>query len=187
MIESITVPAPPLHSSALRAIERAVSDDRTIGLAAALAAIAQDDGFSAELFPPVRADHYTRRLLHTDARRGYSIIGMTWAPNQQTAIHDHAGCWGAEVVVRGAMLETTYELLSLDRSVTLHESTQRHLAQNRVSPIVPGYDHHRMTNDGDTIAHTLHVYVGKLATVNAYDVDEDGTFVLNSIRLAFDE
>ena len=55
---------------------------------------------------------YARRLLHRDESGRYTIVVMTWGPDQKTALHDHAGIWCVECVVDGNM-----EVAQYDRSL----------------------------------------------------------------------
>lgn len=58
----------------------------------------------------IKRDSYARRLLLRDESTGYTVVVMTWAPGQATPIHDHAGIWCVEDVVRGEICVTRYKI-----------------------------------------------------------------------------
>ena len=90
-------------------IARAVAMDRATTLATVLAALGQSGAFAEPaLFAPPADGHYTRGRIWTDPDGRFTVVGMTWLPGQGTPVHDHAGRWGAELVVRGTMHETSY-------------------------------------------------------------------------------
>src|SRR5262249_51910930 len=95
------------------------------------------------------ADHYARRLIHRDDARGYSIVAMTWGPNQGTPVHDHGGLWCVEGVFKGSIEVQQYEM-------TAHES-ERFRFERRGSfqagigsagCLIPPHEYHAIRNAG---------------------------------------
>ncbi len=98
----------------------------------------------------VRRD-YVRHTLHTEAT--FSVQAVVWRPGQVTEIHDHL-VWCSFMVLQGAETETLYAIDG-DRLVELG---QQHRPTGSVSGAAPPDDIHRVTNTGDDVAITLHVY-----------------------------
>ncbi len=67
------------------------------------------DDAELKRFVGVLPDKYARRPVHRS--RHFDILVLTWAPGQQTPIHNHAGNCGWVRLVRGQIAEETYELV----------------------------------------------------------------------------
>lgn len=96
---------------------------------------------------------YARTQLYGDGR--ITVLALTWAPGAVTPIHDHhcSCCFG---VVSGAIRETWFRALD-DRRAIMTGSRLRGPAD--VACMLPtGPNLHRMTNEGDAEAVTIHLY-----------------------------
>jgi predicted metal-dependent enzyme (double-stranded beta helix superfamily) len=102
-------------------------------------------------------DRTTSHVLH--AEQEFTVSAVVWRPGQTTSIHDHL-VWCSFVVLSGAETETLYELGG-DR---LGEAGTRHRPVGSVSAAAPPDDIHRVSNTGDDVAITLHVYGADLST-----------------------
>jgi len=96
---------------------------------------------------------YRQHLLHVPDDGAYSLVAVVWLPGQTTPVHDHIA-WCVVGVHEGEERETRYRtvgehLVELDRVVS---------PQGSVAGLVPPGDIHRVTNDGDRTAISLHVY-----------------------------
>lgn len=117
-----------------------------------------------ELHP---GDHsYARHVLHADPAGRFAILGLVWRPGQATPAHDHR-CWCVLSVHRGRLREEHYALTKRlpDGSVVATGSRALKIGEtSRAEPESPFA--HRIVNDGDETAISIHVY-GVDAAVNA--------------------
>jgi predicted metal-dependent enzyme (double-stranded beta helix superfamily) len=97
------------------------------------------------------AERVASHLLH--AEDDFSMIALVWRPGQQTRIHDHR-CWCVVGVVQGSEQETLYR----DHGAFLTEIGTADNPVGSVSALVPPGDIHRIHNNTDRIAISLHVY-----------------------------
>ena len=58
--------------------------------------------------------HYTRNLIHRDAR--FDLMAICWKPGQATPVHGHNGQLGWVKVLRGALESREYQRLAPDQS-----------------------------------------------------------------------
>ena len=96
-------------------------------------------------------DRVDSHLLH--AEDDFSMIALVWRPGQRTRIHDHL-CWCVVYVVQGSELETRYD----DHGGFLTETATTRNPVGSVSALAPPGDIHRICNDAEDIAISLHVY-----------------------------
>jgi predicted metal-dependent enzyme (double-stranded beta helix superfamily) len=114
-----------------------------------------------------RAGHaggYRTHLLHTEPDGSFSVLGLVWRPGQATVIHDHV-TWGACGVVQGSEHE---ELFALREGGTVLEQVGEN--ENLVGDVVnftPPGDIHRVRNQGDESAISLHVYGADLSRLGS--------------------
>ncbi|MGD1065635.1 MAG: cysteine dioxygenase family protein [Vulcanimicrobiaceae bacterium] len=170
-------------------IERAVQADRVTGLARVMAQLATSGAFAdPDLFAPSRADRYARRLLWRDPDSRFVVVGMTWGPGQASALHDHAGLWGAELVVDGTMQETAFRLLERDAAgrYRFHCEGEQLAEQRSVGVLIPPLEYHAFRNVGAQTAHTVHVYGGAFEFCRAFAADDDGWWRGEHVDLFYD-
>jgi 3-mercaptopropionate dioxygenase len=96
-------------------------------------------------------DAATSHMLH--AEEAFTLSAIVWQPGQTTSIHDHL-VWCSFLVLCGAETETLFEL----GGGGLIETGVRRRPAGSVSAAAPPDDIHRVSNTGDDIAITLHVY-----------------------------
>jgi len=142
----------------------------------------------AERLCAPRPDTYARRLLHRDPQRGYSAVVMTWGPGQGTMLHDHAGIWCVEGVVRGEM-----EILQYELTAAQGDERYRFAPRGRVralagssGALIPPFEYHVLRNAlPDRPSVTLHVYGGDLERCSIFEPQSDGTHRRAERALAF--
>jgi hypothetical protein len=179
------IPGPEI----IEPIERAVRDDRVTALASALAAMNSrgmlDD---ANFFPPALVGRYTRRLLWRDPLDRFVMVGMTWPAGFATPVHDHAGLWGAEAVVAGTMLESSYRAIESDeeRGMRFDHAGDTMLKDGSVGILVPPLEYHSYRNVTDALAHTVHIYSGLLEECNSYTPSTGGWWTVERRTLHYD-
>jgi predicted metal-dependent enzyme (double-stranded beta helix superfamily) len=106
------------------------------------------------------ADGYCQHVLHVEPDRSFSIVALVWRPGQATPVHDHV-CWCVVAVVQGEERETLYEHRG-GRLVAV--STACH-GVGSVSACEPPGDIHRVSNEGEDVAISLHVYGADVETL----------------------
>jgi len=124
-----------------------------------------------------RAETYARRLLHRDPAGRYTMVVMTWAPGQHTALHDHAGIWCVECVVDGLMEVSQFDLLS-EHDGVFRFSRRTHIVAGRGTAgcLIPPFEYHTLGNAAATPAVTLHVYGGEMDHCHVFEPSADGSY-----------
>jgi predicted metal-dependent enzyme (double-stranded beta helix superfamily) len=96
-------------------------------------------------------DRLSSQLVH--AEKLFSVVALVWRPGQQTTIHDHLA-WCVVTVLCGAEQETVYR----DHGDHLTPVAHSINPTGSVTAFAPPGDIHRVRNDSDTTAISLHVY-----------------------------
>jgi 3-mercaptopropionate dioxygenase len=121
---------------------------------------------------------YQTHLVHAEPDGSFSIVVMVWLPGQQTPVHDHL-TWCVTAVLQGTEYEEIYRLIPGGTPGTPMARTARdrgdHLelvARNAnpvgtVSGFAPPGDIHQVTNIGDAIAVSMHVYGTDISRVGS--------------------
>ena len=122
---------------------------------------------------------FTRWLYERACDGRYTGLIMVWPAGHATPIHDHAGLWGIEMVLQGALSVEDYELAG-DNELR-HVGTSV-LDEGQSCAFLGTAGHaHRCTNlSARRAAVTLHVYGGMLERYRNFDVRSDGRCVPSS-------
>ncbi|MGI8530559.1 MAG: hypothetical protein ACR2KO_13910 [Geodermatophilaceae bacterium] len=97
---------------------------------------------------------YRQRVLYVADDGAFSVVALVWLPGQATPIHDHLS-WCVVGVHQGEESETRYRLVD-DRLVVEQEGLTS--PTGTVAGLIPPGDIHRVTNAGNDVAISLHVY-----------------------------
>ena len=120
---------------------------------------------------------YARRLLHRDPSGQYTVVVMTWAPGQKTALHDHAGIWCVECVVDGNMEVAQYDLMSeTDGAFRFEQRNQVVAGRGSAGCLIPPFEYHTLGNAADSPSVTLHVYGGEMDHCHIFEPSGDGSY-----------
>jgi mannose-6-phosphate isomerase-like protein (cupin superfamily) len=122
---------------------------------------------------PVRFDAAERWYTQLAAGADYEVWLLTWLPGQGTDLHDHGGSAGAFLVVSGTLTEEVVSGGRL-RPHPLTGGTGRRFGARHV---------HRVTNQGDQPAVSLHVYRPALRRMTRYLLT-DGRLRVAEVALA---
>src|SRR3954454_4700690 len=95
-------------------------------------------------------DEYVRTALHIEPDGSFSIVALVWRPGQVTRIHDHL-TWCVFGVIQGVEHEELF-----DADLNLIGRSNNHVGG--VSGFAPPGDIHRVHNNADTTAISIHVY-----------------------------
>lgn len=133
-------------------------------------AVSRHSDTLADQLAPLKARRrgFERWLVADRARPGISVLVMAWPANYMTPVHDHAGLWGLELSLSGA--------LEVDAYVRGDDAQLRHQSRTWLGPgdatwfdADQGYAHRcRNLSQADT-ALSLHVYGGNLSKYTAYE------------------
>jgi len=169
-------------------IAQAVEDQRVDALGEALATLCSRGVITPQMFLPPRADRYARNLLWRCPRSTFIVVAMTWAPGQGSPLHDHAGLWGAEIVIDGEMHETVFDFAGkgADGRFRFERGMHRRSRRGTLGLISPPKEYHNFGNAGSDVAHSLHVYSGELSTAHTYSEDADGWWTARQVGLRYD-
>lgn len=111
--------------------------------------------------------HYKQHILHVEEDGSFSIVALVWLPGQETPIHDHVS-WCVVGVHEGYEYETHYRLERDEHeNAWLVEDGQTVSPPGATAALTPPGDIHKVTNCGDTLAISLHIYgadIGKLGS-----------------------
>ena len=117
-----------------------------------------------------QAEGHARRELYRSREHGYEVVAITWAPGQDSTVHDHGETWGVESVLRGRIEVIDYRVRGQQRALSeLQECGRHELEPGGVIGLLPPQDLHRCRNPSeDEIAVSLHVYGKHLQHVKRY-------------------
>lgn len=133
-------------------------------------------------------EHYARRLLHKSDELGYSVMAMTWGPNQGTPLHDHCGMWCVEGVCHGELEVTQYELMEKQGDRFRFET--RGVIQagtGSAGSLIPPHEYHTIENaDSASTAVSIHIYSGEMTNCNTFEPVGSGWYERSRRELGYD-
>lgn len=119
---------------------------------------------------------YTRNCIHrTDE---YELILLCWKKGDTTPIHGHDGqnCWVYQL--EGQITEFRYEKSGLGNLI---ETNRMQLIPGKLSFMNNAMGYHKLKNDTNGRAMTLHVYVSPISSCEVYN-DKKLTFELKELE-----
>lgn len=134
------------------------------------------------------SDHYARRLIHRDETLKFTIMAMTWAPNQATPIHDHNGLWCVEAVWHGQIEVVQYELTEdLGDRVHFEPRTTMRAGPGSAGSLIPPHEYHTIANPlPNQTAVTLHIYADALDRCCVFQPMGEGWYARVEKQLTLD-
>jgi hypothetical protein len=118
---------------------------------------------------------------HNAPDGSYSLQVFVWPPGTGTRIHDHSS-WGVYHCVVGSVLEERYKRLD-DGSITEHARLRKiwqlmWSPEDGCSTVLPGDGGiHRVTNLGEEVAVSVHLYGPRLGKIDGRDYDPSRDYV----------
>jgi len=133
-------------------------------------------------------DHYGRRLIHKDPRRGYTIMAMTWGAGQATPLHDHSGMWCVEAVWNGQIEVTQFELLEQSgERYRLEPTTTMRAGIGSAGSLIPPHEYHTIRNpSARETAITIHIYSGEMSCCSIFRPSGQDWYVREQRQLELD-
>ena len=125
--------------------------------------VSHDDWLPDEFAAP-SPESYRQYLLYCDPLERFSVVSFVWMPGHRTPVHNHT-VWGLVGVMRG---EERCDEFSTDiRKVNSHDVKAGEV--DRVSPRIG--DVHVVSNAGDKVAVSIHVYGANIGAVRRHVYD----------------
>jgi len=171
-MSTTSAPVSPVLSELITSIRGAVNAGGGDGVVAERVATFLQPCLERETFlTPAQREpdpiHYRQHVLHVEADGSFSIVALVWLPGQETPIHDHVS-WCVVGVHKGQEYETLYEIKTDGSGASwLVETGQSVNPPGSVAALTPPGDIHKVVNNGDELAISLHVYgadIGKLGS-----------------------
>jgi predicted metal-dependent enzyme (double-stranded beta helix superfamily) len=179
-----------LPAGAVDRIAAAIEHGGVDVLERALVELREDGVFDEQrCFVDPLPDRYSRRLVWRDEYARFVVVGMSWAPEQSAALHDHGGFWGGEIVVAGTMRERLYRCTARDDfgHYRFAEAADRLADAGSAGMLAPPHEYHTFGNAGSTVARTLHVYSGDLVAANLFLPESGAWYRAQRTVLKYDE
>jgi predicted metal-dependent enzyme (double-stranded beta helix superfamily) len=149
-----------------RLVERHGADEPTMldeGERLLRGLVSHDDWLPDEFAAP-SPESYRQYLLYCDPLERFSVVSFVWMPGHRTPIHNHT-VWGLVGVMRGA--ERCEEFSTDIKQVNAHDVKAGDV--DRVSPRIG--DIHVVSNAGDQVAVSIHVYGANIGAVRRHTYD----------------
>jgi predicted metal-dependent enzyme (double-stranded beta helix superfamily) len=127
--------------------------------------VSHDDWLPDEFAAP-SPESYRQYLLYCDPLERFSVVSFVWMPGHRTPVHDHT-VWGLVGVMRGA--ERCEEFSADIKKVSSHDVKAGDV--DRVSPRIG--DVHVVSNAGDQVAVSIHVYGANIGAVRRHTYDPE--------------
>jgi predicted metal-dependent enzyme (double-stranded beta helix superfamily) len=125
--------------------------------------VSHDDWLPDEYAAP-SPESYRQYLLYCDPLERFSVVSFVWMPGHRTPVHDHT-VWGLVGVMRG---EERCDEFSTDiKKVNSHDVKAGDV--DRVSPRIG--DVHVVSNAGEKVAVSIHVYGANIGAVRRHVYD----------------
>jgi predicted metal-dependent enzyme (double-stranded beta helix superfamily) len=157
-LEHATAEHPDLATMA-RELGRVVHQDAS-ALATRLASLRQ------------RRHGFERWLLAERSKPPISVLVLAWPPNHATPVHDHAGLWGLEMTLVGALEVQSYRRDADSGELSLHGRNWLGPGDGVWFEGDRGHAHRCRNLSRHDTALSLHVYGGDLAEYFAYEQAE---------------
>ena len=154
-LEHAAVAHPDLATMA-RELGRVVHQDAS-ALATRLASLRQ------------RRHGFERWLLAERSKPPISVLILAWPPNHATPVHDHAGLWGLEMTLAGALEVQSYRRDADSGELSLHGRNWLGPGDGVWFEGDRGHAHRCRNLSRQDTALSLHVYGGELTRYLAYE------------------
>lgn len=116
---------------------------------------------------------FTRWLYERECDGRYTGLIMVWPAGYSTRIHDHAGLWGIEMVLQGALAVDDYEIDGVTAQPRFTGTTILQEGESCAFEGTLGHAHRCTNPSSRRPAVTLHVYGGLLETYSSYEASGD--------------
>lgn len=131
--------------------------------------------------------HYHRRLVDGAGDGSYSTLLIAWPRSHRTALHDHAGLWGIELVLDGVLEVEEFRRGDDDLRTDLAPERTLMLGVGDAAVFDGDAYVHRCANKSSTRpALSLHIYGGTLDAYHEFVADADGRYAVQPQRARVD-
>ena len=116
---------------------------------------------------------YARHLL-AKFGSGTTAIVMVWGEGQGTPLHDHAGIWCVEGVVKGRIAVERFDLIEdLGDQCRFEKVEELHTRVGDAGALIPPVEHHTLSNDRHEPSTTLHIYGEEMESCTVFLPEEE--------------
>lgn len=143
----------------IRAVVQRESDPRRVGCAVSELLqphLGSDEFLPCDQLATAECD-YCQHILHVEPDGSFSVVALVWLPGQFTPVHDHVS-WCVVGVHKGEEHETVYEKSGSNGDTHLRVTGKHVNPPGSVAVCIPPGDIHRVANDGNSLAVSLHIY-----------------------------
>ena len=122
--------------------------------------LAERDWLDEKYRSPVPGRPYSQYLLYTPSDEAWSVVSFAWPSGSTTPVHDHC-TWGVVGVDQGEETETTYRTVEgsvATGRVRVVERGTAVMSPGGITCVVPPDDIHRVSNNDEGVAVSVHVY-----------------------------
>ncbi|HEY0230008.1 MAG TPA: cysteine dioxygenase family protein [Dokdonella sp.] len=135
------------------------------------------DAPRSRTLPSGDPEHYRRHLIAGGSEQPYSALLIAWPAGHRTPIHDHAGLWGIELVLDGALEVEEFAIGGELEQPQLNAQRTLMLGAGDAAVFTGRRYAHRCRNLSSTRpALSLHVYGGVLDRYHAFHTDTRGSY-----------
>lgn len=119
-----------------------------------LGELVASSGWLPGRFAEPGSEGYRRHVLYGDPQGRFTVLSVVWRPDDGTPVHGHTA-WGAVGVYQGRVRVASYDYAG--GLITLRSDDD--CPAGAVCHVTAGTDRpHRVFNDGETVAVTIHTY-----------------------------
>lgn len=116
---------------------------------------------------------FERWLLAERGKPPVSVLVLAWPPNHAASVHDHAGRWGLDMALVGALEVQSYRRDDASGELSLHGRNWLGPGDGIWFEDEHGLAHRCRNLSRHDTAYTLHVYGGELPDLRAGEPCED--------------
>lgn len=138
-------------------------------------------------FGASQPQRYRRQLIAAAPDGGYTMLLIAWPPGYVTPLHDHAGLWGIELVLDGALQVDEFFSDGDAQAPTLQPQRSLLLGSGDSAVFLdPAYVHRCRNLSLQQPALSLHVYGGVLDRYQSYVGVTEGQYRASPQRAVLD-
>lgn len=142
---------------------------------------------AASFFAGSETQHYRRQLIAAAPDGAFTMLLIAWPPGYITPLHDHAGLWGIELVLDGALQVDEFFSDGDPAQASLQSVRSLMLGSGDAALFTdPAYVHRCRNLSAQRPALSLHVYGGALDHYHSFVPVTDGLYRIADQRALLD-
>ncbi len=145
-----------------------------------MARMVQREGFLPEPYtrPVSQEQPFGCYLVHRGPQNAFTILSVVWPPGGKTPVHDHAGSWAVEAILKGTLHTRRFKRLddgSREGYAELRQTAELDLHERAIAHVLPpDQDIHQFLNQTQQPVLSFHIYGGDITqqTRNRFNPEE---------------